>query len=96
MFFKYWSFDACIWCLYLHSKTRLPSSMNFFLTETKMDQYTLKLLTSRSCTTVLLKKLWLRSPINYDLNVSFMYFRADRNIALAFLSGVHPDKIISS
>jgi hypothetical protein len=25
-----------------------------------------------------------------------MYFRAERNIALAFLSGVQPDKIISS
>lgn len=35
-------------------------------------------------------------PINYDFTVCFMYFRADRNIDLAFLSGVHLDKIISS
>lgn len=33
---------------------------------------------------------------NYKLRVRFMYLRADRNMALAFPSGVHPDKIISS
>lgn len=34
--------------------------------------------------------------IIHHLSVCFMYFRADRNIALAFLSGVHLDRIISS
>lgn len=38
---------------------------------------------------------WL-DAVNYDLSVCFMYCSAERNIALAFLSGVHPDKIISS
>lgn len=39
--------------------------------------------------------VWL-NVVDYDLIVCFMYLRAERNIALAFLSGVHPDKTISS
>lgn len=39
---------------------------------------------------------WKISSTNYRFNVDFMYLKADRNIALAFLSGVHPDDSISS
>lgn len=77
------------------AKLKLLHSQHIVEMQAEDCDTNLKQITKRSNMTVLYFAL-IVFPINYDFTVCFMYFRADRNIDLAFLSGVHLDKIISS